>query len=323
MAARTEISPAVLLLDGQIALRKGQKEQAQALFHAVLDIDPNNEDALLWLSGAVEPEEAQRYLQRLLRINPDNEQAQEGLIWLSQRYGIDEKAVEVVATGVEGPVKAVPTQQFSEQYEQDIVQASNKRSTGREVHALNHLLEVGGHVAVMGALLGFISLGIALRANALFVGRGERGPIGWGGAVGIAVIAALTHAVGLIVSWWLIGRQLAQLRNDHRGNHFRSLLEAGQALLPGYLAAPALGLVLLGDGFSEQRWVPIMVVVAILLVGALLWSGQRLLRLRAPLRMSHLHERRQLVALLLPAVGAGGAVLVVASLLVRLLLRRL
>lgn len=74
-----------LLVEGAQALVAGRKEEAQQLLMACVEQDEKNEEAWLWLSGAVdEPEDIQVALENCLQINPNNERAKQGLEWLRQ-----------------------------------------------------------------------------------------------------------------------------------------------------------------------------------------------------------------------------------------------
>lgn len=62
------------------AARRGDKASAQVLLQQVVNADPNNELAWMWLASAVDSlEERRACLQRALQINPDNARAREAL----------------------------------------------------------------------------------------------------------------------------------------------------------------------------------------------------------------------------------------------------
>lgn len=69
-----------LFQQGVLALKAGNKDQAADLLIRVLQRDPNNEQAWLWLSGAVQSDDERREcLEHVLEINPHNQAAQRGL----------------------------------------------------------------------------------------------------------------------------------------------------------------------------------------------------------------------------------------------------
>ena len=75
-----------LLQQGMQAARRGDRARASGLFQAVLEQDPDQEEAWLWLAALAEsPEQSVVYLQRVLSINPHNTRAQAGLQWARQR----------------------------------------------------------------------------------------------------------------------------------------------------------------------------------------------------------------------------------------------
>jgi hypothetical protein len=78
-----------LLAQGQDAARKGDRPAARSLLTQVVERDPHNELAWMWLSGVVEePEEQQICLENVLVINPHNAKARRGLEFISTKTGI-------------------------------------------------------------------------------------------------------------------------------------------------------------------------------------------------------------------------------------------
>src|SRR3954470_6963114 len=69
-----------LMRDGQAAAKRGDKVMARALLTQLLETDPHNEQAWMWLSGAVEDKNEQRTrLENVLILNPNNSQPRKGL----------------------------------------------------------------------------------------------------------------------------------------------------------------------------------------------------------------------------------------------------
>ena len=69
-----------LLQEGQAAARRGDRAMARALFTQLVEQDPRNEEAWMWLSGVVsDPDEQQICLENALVINPYNAHARKGL----------------------------------------------------------------------------------------------------------------------------------------------------------------------------------------------------------------------------------------------------
>jgi tetratricopeptide (TPR) repeat protein len=70
----------VLADQGIAALQSGQSEQARELLTQSLQLDPHNIRAWLWLSGAVDSPDEQRYcLEQVLALDPHHEAARRGL----------------------------------------------------------------------------------------------------------------------------------------------------------------------------------------------------------------------------------------------------
>lgn len=76
----TTIDVTDLVQAAAAALRAGERRTARILLTQALAEDPDNERALLWLSGAVDsPTQQRACLERVLAINPANRAAQIGL----------------------------------------------------------------------------------------------------------------------------------------------------------------------------------------------------------------------------------------------------
>ncbi len=89
----TEDQISNLLRLGILAADVGRRADARACFAAVLDIDANNEQALLWQAGLAEdPRESLAYLAQVLTINPRNEYAKAGIRWARKRVTKFEQA---------------------------------------------------------------------------------------------------------------------------------------------------------------------------------------------------------------------------------------
>lgn len=74
------------LRQGIMAAKVGQTEIARRLLAQVLQVDPNNETAWLWMSGVLESQDERIYcLRRVLEINPNNDIARRGLHALGVR----------------------------------------------------------------------------------------------------------------------------------------------------------------------------------------------------------------------------------------------
>jgi uncharacterized RDD family membrane protein YckC len=77
---RDNAAPHTLAEQGIAALKVGNKIQAAELLKKSLLLDPDQELAWLWLSGAVSSQEEQKFcIQNVTRINPQNQAAKRGL----------------------------------------------------------------------------------------------------------------------------------------------------------------------------------------------------------------------------------------------------
>ncbi len=74
-----------LLQRGIEAARAKRTDEARALLMQCVQLDEQNEQAWLWLSGVVESLDDRRVcLENVLALNPDNQRAQAGVRWLDQ-----------------------------------------------------------------------------------------------------------------------------------------------------------------------------------------------------------------------------------------------
>src|SRR5215212_3071761 len=77
-----------MLYEGALAVQEGRHADAQGLLLQVIERDEQNEQAWLWLSGAMEdPADQQVALENVLALNPSNSAARQGLDHLRARYG--------------------------------------------------------------------------------------------------------------------------------------------------------------------------------------------------------------------------------------------
>lgn len=71
---------AVLTNQGAAALRAGQRDEALNLLRQAIQLDPQSEQAWLFMAGAVQEPDRRKYcLERVLQLNPQNELAKRGL----------------------------------------------------------------------------------------------------------------------------------------------------------------------------------------------------------------------------------------------------
>lgn len=74
-----------LLAQGRAALDRGETDRARRFFEGALELDPNNEDAWLWLGAITRDRELARAIyQRVLRGHPDSSRARDALRWLDE-----------------------------------------------------------------------------------------------------------------------------------------------------------------------------------------------------------------------------------------------
>jgi twitching motility two-component system response regulator PilG len=78
-----------LVQEGVAAAKGGDKDRARQLLRDALDLDPDNENAHLWLAGIADaPLEALEHLEHVLTLNPDHTKAQVAARAARARAGI-------------------------------------------------------------------------------------------------------------------------------------------------------------------------------------------------------------------------------------------
>ena len=77
---------AQMLYDGAVAVQQRDLERARDLLLQVVEVDEENVEAWLWLSGAVDSlDDQQTALENVLELEPNNQPAQQGLAWIQQQ----------------------------------------------------------------------------------------------------------------------------------------------------------------------------------------------------------------------------------------------
>jgi len=89
-------------------LKAGDTKQARDLLAQLVEQEPGNETALLWLASCAETEEEKiEWLQKVLEVNPDNQKALQASHRLAS--GVDQPSVEDILRGKAVGGKAVQT----------------------------------------------------------------------------------------------------------------------------------------------------------------------------------------------------------------------
>ena len=352
------------LQQGRAAVEARDLERARAILEPLVEEEPENAEAWLWLSGAhSSPAEMARCLQQVLRIEPPKEDAVETLAWLEAKYGpaaimpvesltgaptssepvqpvpvrdeIDEASDPLLFLPEPGAGVAAPAQSRArfraprQSAPSTVWSTTPKLHPGSRIYPVSpyakpfdqrQLLEHGLLVGGAGALLGLLRLAGQLRPGTLLLIRGSDGPISLGGALVVAAASALLHGIALVVAWQILGRTVAAARNDRPGDVADSLGRIAIIFWPGYAVLGALLLVMGSLGAGERRWVAVVALVWIILLGSTFVAARRLAALLEAFRLRGERAGVILVRIVLPAllvalVGLGVAGLVVQRLL--------
>lgn len=97
--------------------RDNQRQEAEAVFAQILELQPRNETALIWKAAVAQnPAEAVRCLEQALQVNSANQRARAGLEWAQRRLQaskITQFPDKASATGDEPPSISVSVRQPS------------------------------------------------------------------------------------------------------------------------------------------------------------------------------------------------------------------
>ncbi len=159
-----------------------------------------------------------------------------------------------------------------------------------------------------------------LRPGTLLLIRGSDGPISLGGALMVAAASALLHGAALVVAWQVLGRTVTAARNDRPGDVADSLGRIVVIFWPGYAVLGALLLVMGSLGAGERRWMPVVALVWIILLGSIIVAARRLTALLEAFRLRKERPGVTLLRLVLPALLIGVVGLGVAGLVIQRLL---
>ena len=115
-----------LLKQGIAATRAGQAKDARQHLVDAIELDPDNENAWLWLSGVVDSTtERQHCLEQVLKLNPDNTYARAGLASLEK----------LTTQGVPLEIEPPPLMDTGVQPDQDLTSGENCPFCDRRVSA--------------------------------------------------------------------------------------------------------------------------------------------------------------------------------------------
>lgn len=137
------------LQDGIAAARRGDRNTARRLLQDVIDVDPDNELAWIWMASCVTTlSERRNCLERVLEINPNNPRARQALEALNS--GADR--------GTQDITSGIPFEQMRQAQRRPA--ATTEQPTGGGVNLINIAIALLAVVAVVGGLLLFSELGI-------------------------------------------------------------------------------------------------------------------------------------------------------------------
>ena len=128
------------------AIKAGNKQLGQQLLAQILQSDPNNEQAWLWMSAVVDEDKRKYCIERVLRINPNNVIASQALSQLNQKKN-SQKTKNEHSTSI--PEPSSPS----------ISQKKEKQSNFEDVQKPSIVLTVtkdGFKMGLIGGVLGVI-----------------------------------------------------------------------------------------------------------------------------------------------------------------------
>lgn len=330
--------PDELIAQGRAALLEGDRERARALLQQAVALDPRSDEAWVWLAGAhTSPEDMAHCLRRALAANPLNEQAQEGLQWLADEYGITTHELRAVSRA---PTPDAPESSSAARAAMEpthcgaaeqaplampsaaatsaqAVPAQSARERSLTPIGIVGLLEAALLPMAAGALLGLLRLASWLWPATLVLLRPDAGSISWSGAVGIALAAVVTHGLALVPAWIALGWGVSRARGERRGDLFDSLLRAAALWAPALLWSGALLATFIGLRLGPLGWRLMNMTAAMLVATGLILMIRRLWLLLLRLQVPAGERRRVGARLMLIAVAAAMPGLLLAGWIMR------
>jgi hypothetical protein len=312
-----------LVAEGRQALLGGEKARARALLQIAVRDQPDNVEAWLWLSGThTQHEQIEYCLRQVLAREPDNPQALEGLAWLDRTFATTAGTPAASPASTDGQTANAGVTAEGPASPRPATLPYTRAGLPVETTSSLALVESTLHVVSVGAMIGLLRLLGAVRPGTLLLLRGSSGSLSLTRGLVIAAIVAALHALALLVIWVILGRTLSRQRNDRQGDLFDSLVRATTLLTPAYITGLALVLVAASVNFSERRWLPIVVTVWALLLGALALSLRRLRRLLDTMRVARRQRGVHVARILVPVLIAGILGIGLAGLAMQVLLRQ-
>jgi hypothetical protein len=338
MSGPTQLLPDQLIAAGRAALLDGDRERARTLLSQAVALDSRSDEAWVWLAGTyTDPQEMARCLQRALAINPQNEQAQDGLLWLAESHGLTsitgaETQRATAPAPARAPVPHAPapaSPAADEATHTGLPRARPATERPRRVsdrairdsRSWSGLLESALLPIMAGALLGLIRLTTWLWPATLTLVRADLGPIGWGGALGVALAAAATHGLALLPAWIALGWGVSRAREIDRGDLFDSLGRAGHVWTPAWVWSGSLVALLIGLRLGPLGWRLMSVTALLLLATGLVLLLRRLWRLLGALEVGARERRRAAGRLIVTMILAAAPGLLLAGSITAGLLR--
>lgn len=336
------------LQQGKTAVQDGDKQRARDLLQPLVEQQPENAEAWLWLSGAqTSPAEMAACLRRVLAIDPGNQDALDTMAWLEAKHG--PALIRTFEQSRQGSIPATEVYDARAATETDDGMLSNTdqrsqtprrsaahpravtppRNSGSRTYPSSpyakpidrrQLLEYGLGVGGVGALIGLLRLAGQLRPGTLLVIRGANGPIAPVGAIVISLATALLHGLALVLAWQILGRTAAVARNDRPGDITDSLGRIAPIFWPGYSLIAGLLLVALSLGAGERRWLAVVALVWIIVIVSIVMVARRLVAVYGDFRLRNDRQAALLLRMILPAVVVGLLGLAIAGLIIQRLL---
>jgi len=185
-------------------IKAGNKQAALPFLKQVIQSEPNNESAWLWLYSCLDDTSQKKYcLQKVLEINPDNTDARNALEKLF--------FVDTIISADKPITSKKPTTSSSQEkiyYKQDPVLVTSHRVVfGGETHVLRNITSVGSVklpasrvTGIIIAIVGIIIFFSAFGANETFAASSVKGMVVFGLAETAVFLGLITIIVGVVVS---------------------------------------------------------------------------------------------------------------------------
>ena len=158
------------LQKSQKAFEQGDQAQARHWARLAVSLEPQNEEAWLWMGAIASPQASVGYLRRALEINPGSQRARQGMAWARKRISAGQMA-ETRAHKVHRAVRFQSTVPTAPPLQTQAAKPAPPKTSPRLLSRLN-LSSAFVALSVLCLIIGLTALLNTSKARAFLLGQG-------------------------------------------------------------------------------------------------------------------------------------------------------